>query len=343
MSTLERAIISFEIKIQRKEIHSSFQLATEALKVLSICVSCSNSKEEVEQDIIKTSARLRKCAPYDVVINNCCTRVIEAINEEMNKTIPQFDQLNDIRRSHSVSLLELFATPLVPTKSSSFDEDPSFKSSLKMIIQDYIDEIPQYYQGLSKKAPEFIHNGDVILTIGYSQSTISFLRRAKEKHRKFSVMIPEHAPANDGITLAAELRKSGIEVIIIPDAAVFAVMPKISTVIIPCRGVLADGNLICTNYVLPIVMAANHHSVPVVVLYWKWKLTERFLKPGDSFTQLTSPSDVIKYNAGGQQTIFNPEGEIVPGHYIKIFINEEGPHGRADIFPLMQSIYHNVE
>ena len=83
-------------------------------------------------------------------------------------------------------------------------------------------------------------------------------------------------------------------------------------------------------------------TVICVVLYWKWKLTEKFLKPGDSFTQLTSPLDVSKLSdtASKSTTVLSPDGEIVSGNYVKIYINEDGPHGPADIFPLMQSIYH---
>ena len=344
IKSLEKALITFETKIQRRELRSSFDLAVESLKILSLAVASSRSTNEIEADLLKTSARLRKSAPHDVIINNCCIRVLDSLNEEMNKTITTF-QPNDSRRvphSHSVSLLELFTQPIAPIRSSSFDEDPSFKQSLIRIIQDYIEEIPSFFTAIAKIAPDFIHNGDVILTIGKSQSTYAFFKRAKEKRRKFSVMIPEHAPLNDGIEMAESLRKLGIEVILIPDSAVYAIMPRVSTFLAPCKGVLADGNLICTSYVLPIAMAAKEHSVPFVVLYWKWKLTERFLKPGDSFAQLTSPSDVGKLCEMASKTtaVLSPEGEIVPGNLVKIYINEDGPHGPADIFPLMQSIYH---
>ena len=341
LKTLEKAIITFETKIQRKELRSSFDLAIQTLSILSLVVSCSRSTQEIEQDLIKTSARLKKSAPHDVIINNCCIRVLDSLNEEMNKTISTFEP-HDVRRSHSVSLLELFTQPIAPIRSNSFDEESSFRRALIRIIKDYMDEIPQFYAEIAKKAPEFIHNGDVILTIGQSQSTYAFFKRAKEKHRKFSVMIPEHAPINDGVIMAQKLRQLGIEVLVIPDAAVYAVMPRVSTFLAPCKGVLADGNLICTSYVLPIAMAAKEHSVPFVVLYWKWKLTEKFLKPGDSFTQLTSPADVgsLCEMASKTTAVLSPDGEIVPGNLVKIYINEDGPHGPADIFPLMQSIYH---
>ena len=342
MSDLEKSILDFEIKSQRKILSSSSELAVAALSILKLCVSSSHSISDVQHNLMRVAKRLKKCSPYDVVVGNCCDRVLNTVNEEFEKSMKP-SEFYSVKRS--VSLLELFAQPLNPMKSDSFDEDRSFKSSICRVIEDYIDEIPQYFQDIAKSAKDFIHSGDIIMTIGKSKSTFAFFQRAVEKQRKFSVIIPEHAPSYDGITTAKELRKIGVDVIVIPDSAVYAVMPKITAVIVPCRGVLADGNLICTNYVLPIAMAAKKHAVPFIVLYWRWKLTEKFLKPGDSFTQLVSPLNAAggNYDFTGKLQIFSPEGECVPGNLVKIYINEEGPHGPADVFPLMQSIYHQIE
>ena len=80
-------------------------------------------------------------------------------------------------------------------------------------------------------APEHIHAGECILTIGLGAEM--FLKAAARK-RKFSVIIAENSPSLDGHKLAASLTKScpNITVTLIPDAVIYAIMCRVNKVLI---------------------------------------------------------------------------------------------------------------
>jgi translation initiation factor 2B subunit (eIF-2B alpha/beta/delta family) len=83
----------------------------------------------------------------------------------------------------------------------------------------------------------------------------------------------------------------------------------------------------------------------LVILYSKTKLVDRFLKPSDSFTRLDDPTGVAPIEDAVQNSavVLNPDGEIVAGQFATLLINENGPHDPAEVFPLVQSLYHSPE
>ena len=70
------------------------------------------------------------------------------------------------------------------------------------------------------------------MTHGFSKTVLDFLGRAKELDREFTVFVVEAAPSYDGHKMANELSKLKINTILIPDSAIFAIMPKVNKVII---------------------------------------------------------------------------------------------------------------
>ena len=72
---------------------------------------------------------------------------------------------------------------------------------------------------------------EIVLTCGKSRTVEEFLRNAA-KARKFRVMIVETGPRNDGQSQAMTLSKAGLDVTLIPDSAVFAMMARVNKVII---------------------------------------------------------------------------------------------------------------
>lgn len=349
MNPVLHAILEFERKIMRKELYSSYQLAIEALSIMKLCVEQSASNDRIEIDILNVTKRLKKSVPFDVVINNLTLKIVEAINEEMDKTLTvsnrAFDD-GDVRKSQSMSFLELFSQqPLILRSNSSQEADFTMKTTIKNIINEYMEEVESVYDRIGKNGPDYVHDGDIILTLGRSKSILAFLSKAKDARRKFSVVIPERAPFYDGFEMAEALREKGIKVIVIPDTAIFAVMPRITTAIIPARAVLADGCVIAASLASQVSLAARHHSVPLIVVYWKWKLTERFRRPRDSFTAMTDPATIVAKSdpIADSTTVLSTDGEIVGGQAVKIYVNEDGAHGLAEVYPLVQSYYHQNE
>lgn len=360
---LEREVVNFELSVQRREDFSSRRMAHDTLKLLKKCVEECHAEEELEEKFIYLTKRLQSAVPTDVIVSNFCVRVMDLLNSVLNESALIFDPTtttNDVKRSQSLSLLEILISSSSASPKHQNDhlnrklkdaerERETDTARTKMIkgIDKMIEEIPKPDQEgdlfNNQDVSFYIHDGDVLMTVGSSSTIASFFVRAFKNH-KFSVIITEHAPSYDGFKMAEKLKSHGIDCIVIPDSAVFAVMPRITTVFCPCRAIFADGTLVTKSFAKSVCLAARHHSKPFVVVYWISKLTDRFLKPKDSFTVLASPNDIVPLDDESfskNTTILNPDGECFSGTWATLFINEKAPHGSADIFTLVHDFYHH--
>ena len=341
---LQRRITKFELSFQRHRNRSSTDLAREALEILKQCVEISKSSEDIEAQIINVTGRLQASVGSDIIVNNFCTRVLDMLDEELNKSVSFFNTGN-VRRSQSLSVLELFAGSGV--FESAMSQLQGLNNSLKVEmmrgIDEMLDELPVDGGPVVNWATDYIHNGDILLTVGDSELVCAFLKKA-EKSRKFSVLVTEHAPTYDGLRMANKLTQLGVDCAVIPDSAVFAVMPRVTSVFCQVYAVFADGTLIAPSFMQSVMLAARHHSKPFIVLYSKHALTDRFLKVSDSFTTLRNPGDIVQMDdvVAKKATVLNPDVEVAPCNLATLFLNEEGPHDPADIFSLVQTMYHDA-
>lgn len=313
-----------------------------------------------------------------------------------------------IHDSLSVDFHQLQGQPPIPPKSpvnsisissitqicSSFDEDINLSSSdsindflsteklrMKEIIVQLSETLQSSYNSIAMYGPEYLFSRDSILVCGYSKSTLKFLAEAAKRDKnsgdkkKFNVFVVEHAPLYDGIKMANQLKEQQIgNVIIIPDSAIFAIMPIITKIVIPANVVLASGGVISFSLTSVIALAAKRYSTPLIVLYWSLKLADKINRPGKVFTNLLMPATMTSTASNYSQentteskqssnpkyappmpisthlnkvfnTIpsnvitFNAEGDFIPMELVTVLISEEGPHLPADVFSLVQSSY----
>ena len=136
-----------------------------------------------------------------------------------------------------------------------------------------------------------------------------------------------------GHRFAQALAKAKIETILIPDACVFAIMSRVTKVILGAHAVLADGSIFGISGALPVCRAAKAHLVPVVVCTGMYKLCPVFL--GDDFTLLDegSPEEVWDDRQRAEQAmalddaeedveadVRNPYFDRVPADLVGLFI-----------------------
>ena len=79
----------------------------------------------------------------------------------------------------------------------------------------------------------------------------------RKKGKLFEVIVAETAPFFSGHKTAAQLQKSGINVNLITDASVYAVMSRVDKVIISTHAIMANGGLIANSGAYMIAMAAK--------------------------------------------------------------------------------------
>lgn len=143
----------------------------------------------------------------------------------------------------------------------------------------------------------------MILTFGQSTSVEEFLKTAAKK-RQFKVMVVESAPTLNGQHMAHSLSQHGIDVTVIPDSAVFAMMARVNKVVIPAAAVVANGGLIAQSGLQNIALAAKKYSVPVVCVAGLIKLCPLYAHDLDVLNELIAPSNIYNY----EDTVENVSG-----------------------------------
>lgn len=135
---------------------------------------------------------------------------------------------------------------------------------------------------------------EVILTFGQSTSVEEFLQTAAKK-RQFKVMVVESAPSLNGQRMAHSLAQHGMDVTVLPDSAVFAMMARVNKVVVPAAAVVANGGLIAQSGLQNIALAAKKYSVPVVCVAGLIKLCPLYAHDLDVLNELIAPSNIYNY------------------------------------------------
>ena len=147
-------------------------------------------------------------------------------------------------------------------------------------IRELQDELEQSDEQIAGIALEHIHANEIILTHTASRTVQKFLLAAARK-RKFTVVHAETHPhdntATHGILLTGKKRDAavdqdddtwkpltaaGIQVYVIPDSHVFAIMSRVNKVILATHTVLANGGLVAASGAHMIAKAAKEHQTP---------------------------------------------------------------------------------
>ena len=210
-------------------------------------------------------------------------------------------------------------------------------------IDEIIDELDIVDDQIASYALEHIHSNEIILTHGSSATVQKFLLKAASK-RKFTLIHAEaypnnheethsiitgKAPADDmGNDLGAErfskpLIAAGITVVLIPDAAVFALMSRVNKVILGTHVVLANGGLIAAAGAKIIAKAAQVHRTPVVVVAGVYKLSPIYPFDFDAIIEYGDGGKVCAYGddeLAEKVDVENPLHDYVPAELVDLYI-----------------------
>ena len=202
---------------------------------------------------------------------------------------------------------------------------------------------------ISKDARDHIHSGEVILTVGNSATVRNFLRSAA-KHRKFITVVPESAPGFAGHQMARALSAAGLSVLLVPDSNLYALMPRVSKVLLGARCVLANGGILAAIGAKLVAMAAREHATPVVALAgvyrvspdWTWVGPERLASGNQG-----AVSEVVNYATSArladEAEIVNPLWDYVEPSQLDVIITNVGEHPPSYVYRLIQENYHEQD
>jgi translation initiation factor eIF-2B subunit beta len=138
------------------------------------------------------------------------------------------------------------------------------------------------------------------------------------------------------------LQAKGIRTTVIPDSAVFAIMPKVNKVIIGTRAIMANGGLISYNGVYNVCLCASMFNIPVIVVGGTFKLTPMYPFTHETFNEFISPDKI--YTADYKEDISNikfntPAYDYVPSELISLYLTNHGSQNPAYIYRLFAELY----
>lgn len=219
-------------------------------------------------------------------------------------------------------------------------------------IKEIIDEINEADDEICGAALEQIHPQETIFTYSSSLTVQRFLLKAASK-RKFTVIHAEAYPNNHVKThklltgndspAAAEddenlpsdsfskpLTSAGITVVMIPDSAIFAVMPRASKVVLDTHAVLTNGSLVAAAGTKTVIKAAKFHRVPVLVLAATYKLSPMYPYDPNSLIAYGDAGKVVPFQDGELRTgldsgVRNPLYDFVEAGDVDLFVTNQVP------------------
>lgn len=219
----------------------------------------------------------------ETAAGNMVRRVMRIIRDECQNFSLAEQRANQTDETTSFDRDEMNDTYLDLIMSSN---EELKENILEGIEQELMNELELSSKSIAQQATDYVQSDEIILTLGRSKIIESFLRHAasgsKTGTRKFKAVVVELAPFYSGLEMAKSLNRSGIETLIIPDSAVFAIMSRVNKVIIGTHSMMANGGIKAPAGSHSIALAAKHFSVPLIVCCPMYKLTPEYLVSHDA-------------------------------------------------------------
>lgn len=322
----EKLVCEFVRVSRRQGAVPSRQMANRTLQLLRQLVS-DRSWRQTAQLVSSLRAAGRRLAaelPTQPAVRTLVLRVLKMAREEHEAVLrgPQ-SQVDSLHRRLTAG------RGAAPTADLTA-ELSGLRADLLTSLDELQAELDASTDNIAREALSHIHADDVVLTSGRSSTVLAFLGRAA-RERTFHVVVVEGAPFGGGQQAAAELAALSrrVQVTVIAESALFAMMARVNKVILGAQTVLADGGLRAAVGTHALALAAKFHSVPVIVCAPFYKLSPQFHR-GDQqegFHEAVSPEPVLAYADGslvGRARLACPVFDYVPPELVTLFVTHTG-------------------
>ncbi|KAL8673481.1 MAG: hypothetical protein Q9168_002087 [Polycauliona sp. 1 TL-2023] len=255
-------------------------------------------------------------------------------------------------------------SPVPVQQSSTPNTAQDLRAEVVEGVQEIIDELNQADDQIAGYAVDHILSSEFVLTYTPSMTVQRFLLKAAAK-RKFTVIYAEpfsnnqrsrslvanpNAGGDDDEGNSGRFLKSltvaGVTVIMVPFSAVFALMSRISKVVLDSHIVLADGSLVAPAGARTIAQAASMHQTPVIVLGGVYKLSPVYPSDIGTLLEYGDPSSVIGYDQGSfldKIDVQNPLFDHVPADLVALYITNLGGHAPSYLYRIVQDHYRSED
>jgi translation initiation factor eIF-2B subunit beta len=311
---------------------------------------------------ISTFSPLRHSALKSMDLSNSNDGYGLGISQENNTRLPlvtshtSYAVMGGVPVQQSMlNLLSATASPVSSGAESPTSKALSYQASvsnrdlraeISTGIEEIIDEINQADDQIAGYAVEHVHSNEIILTHSSSRTVQKFLLKAAS-NVKFTVIHVESYPNDHENSHAMVMRSqqnegedgedddlstddfekpltaAGITVIVITDAAVFALMSRVNKVILATHAVIANGGLIAAAGARIIAKAANRHRTPVIVVSGVYKLSPEYPFEFESLIEYGNAGKVLSYEDGDlvdKLEVDNPLFDYVPPELVDLYV-----------------------
>jgi len=127
--------------------------------------------------------------------------------------------------------------------------------------------------------------------------------------------------------MAKSLSEAGISTFLVPDSSIYAIMSRVSKVILGAHAIIANGGMFAITGSLLAATAAQAHSTPVVVCAGQFKITPLWnLYQDYSALDSSDPSSVLGFEEGNlvdKVDVINPYYDYVRPDLVYAYITNE--------------------
>ncbi len=218
------------------------------------------------------------------------------------------------------TIIEIFeyaaiANPTMPMLKNILEEIRTEQADPKQLITKLVNLNIQIANNLKK----LLTQETSIVTFSRSQTVLEVIKHLHKEGYIKTIYVSEARPTQEGIKLAEELTKEGVEVTLCIDIYLPEQIQKADKVIIGCDAILPDNSIINKVGSKTLAIVAKHYKKDFIVIGDEYKYTEPTkveFKHG--------PVNEIYTGDIGNIRVINPYFETVPKDLITYIITNKG-------------------
>ncbi|KAF3923341.1 hypothetical protein ABW21_db0203959 [Orbilia brochopaga] len=273
-------------------------------------------------------------------------------------------------------------TPNLRPETKEIFEDRDMRGEVIDGIREIMEELTEVDNQLAAHSEMNIHHDEFILVFGASPTVHKFLMRAAVKRRftvmiveafpndhrathellkapsaprkkpsynlkpgKAGVSNPKPSGSDDTMSTAefrTTLTSMGVEVMLLPDSLVPAVMSRVNKVIMGCRVVFRNGACITSAGAKTIARCAKEHATPVVIVSGVYKVSPMYPFNPESMLEIGDSSNIVSWGEGevvATTEIANMATDFIPDHLIDHYITNVGGYTPQNLYKLVEEQY----
>jgi translation initiation factor 2B subunit (eIF-2B alpha/beta/delta family) len=216
------------------------------------------------------------------------------------------------------SIVNLANTTLI--ENIDFKNINEIKQNIREYCKQFIQNLELSSKIISKLTVNIIKDDITIITHSYSSTLLNTLIFAKEAGRKINIICTESRPMNEGIKLAKQLGKKGIDVKLMVDTAVYSFLPDSDLILVGADAVSSSG-IINKVGTLGLAVAAKQYNKKVYVLCSMDKILPK--EYPIIFKYQKNPKEIISKSIKNVTPV-NYYFDLTPFEFIKGIITEKG-------------------